>query len=115
MKVLPKILDQENEHIYFWAISVYAIQGFEELLNIGGFEGLIHEKGSRNHHLQEAGKELNRLNSAIKDCVDHVFGCMTMSMGGKLTIKIGLERTKAWWGQKILVLNLLRCLHSLNP
>jgi len=35
---------------------------------------------------------------------------MTMSMGGKLTRKIGLERTSAWWGLKNLTFNFLRYL-----
>jgi IS5 family transposase len=35
---------------------------------------------------------------------------MTVSMGGKLTKKIGLERTEAWWGLKNLAFNLLRYL-----
>jgi len=35
---------------------------------------------------------------------------MTMSMGGKLTRKIGLERTEAWWGLKDLAFNFLRYL-----
>ncbi len=51
---------------------------------------------------------MNRVKSAIRACVEHVFGCMTMSMGGKLTIKIGLERTEAWWGLKNLTLNFFR-------
>jgi hypothetical protein len=35
---------------------------------------------------------------------------MTMSMGGKLTRKIGLERSEAWWGLKNLTFNFLRFL-----
>jgi hypothetical protein len=35
---------------------------------------------------------------------------MTMSMGGKLTRKIGLERNEAWWGLKNLTFNFLRFL-----
>jgi hypothetical protein len=35
---------------------------------------------------------------------------MTMSMGGKLTRKIGLERTEVWWGLKNLTFNFLRYL-----
>ena len=42
--------------------------------------------------------------------MEHVFGCMTMSMGGKMTRKIGLERNKAWWGLKNLTFNFLRYL-----
>jgi hypothetical protein len=35
---------------------------------------------------------------------------MTMSMGGKLTRKIGLERNEAWWGLKNMTFNFLRLL-----
>jgi hypothetical protein len=56
---------------------------------------------------------MNRLKSAIRACREHAFGCMPMSMGGKLTRKIGLERTESWWGLKKLTFNLLRYLqHS---
>ena len=79
-------------------------------MSLGGFESLIHEKGARNHPLGEAAKELNRIKSAIRACVEHVFGGMTMSMGGKLTRKIGLGRTETWWGLKNLTFNFLRYL-----
>jgi hypothetical protein len=64
-------------------------------------EAHIDEKGSRNHPLSDEAKERNSVKSAIRACVEHVFGFMTTSMGGKLTRKIGLERNKAWWGLKI--------------
>ena len=109
-QMLPRLLDPENEHDYVWADSAYSGECFEELLSLGGFESLIHEKGARNHPLSDAAKELNGVKSAIRACVEHVFGAMTMSMGGKLTRKIGLERTEAWWGLKDLAFNFLRYL-----
>ena len=39
-----------------------------------------------------------------------MFLAVTMSMGGKLTRKIGLERTEAWWGLKNLAFNFHRYL-----
>ncbi|MCT4364886.1 MAG: IS5 family transposase [Synechococcaceae cyanobacterium MAG-AL1] len=110
-QMLPRLLDPENEHDYVWADSAYSGECFQDLLNHAGFESLIHEKGSRNHPLGDAAKELNRVKSAIRACVEHVFGYMTMCMGGKLTRKIGLERTEAWWGLKNLTFNFLRYLH----
>nr|WP_255144128.1 transposase [Synechococcus sp. EJ6-Ellesmere] len=53
---------------------------------------------------------MNRIKSSIRACVEHVFGCMTMTMGGKLTRKIGLERNEAWWEHKNLTFNFLRFL-----
>ena len=83
---------------------------FEDLLNLGGFESLIHEKGARIHPLSDAAKELNRIKSSIRAFAGHIFCCMTMSMGGKLTRKTGLERNDAWWGLKNLTFNILRYL-----
>ena len=104
------LLDPENQDDFVWADSAYSGEFFEDLLRIGGFESCIHEKGTRNHPLSEAAKERNRIKSAIRACVEHVFGGMTTSMGGKLTRKIGLERNKAWWGLKNLAFNFLRYL-----
>jgi IS5 family transposase len=109
-QMLPRLLDPENEHDYVWADSAYSGECFEELLSLGKFESLIHEKGARNHPLSDEAKKLNRIKSAIRACVEHVFGCMTMSMGGKLTRKIGIERNEAWWGLKNLTFNFLRFL-----
>jgi hypothetical protein len=108
--MLPRLLDPENQHDFVWADSAYSGECFEDLLSLGGFESLIHEKGARNHPLTDAAKESNRVKSAIRACVEHVFGFMTTSMGGKLTRKIGLEKTEAWWGLKNLTFNFLRYL-----
>ena len=108
-QMLRRLLDPENEHDHVWADSAYSGECFEDLLSLGGFESLIHEKGARNHPLSDAGKELNRVKSSTtRACVEHVFGGMTMSMGGKLTRKIGLEKNEAWWGLKNLTFNFLR-------
>ena len=109
-QMLPRLLDPENEHDFVWADSAYSGECFADLLSLGGFESLIHEKGARNHPLSDEAKKMNRVKSAIRACVEHVFGCMTMSMGGKLTRKIGLKRTEVWWGLKNLTFNFLRYL-----
>ena len=109
-QMLPRLLDPENEHDFVWADSAYSGECFADLLSLGGFESLIHEKGARSHPLSDEAKKINRVKSAIRACVEHVFGCMTMSMGGKLTRKIGLGRTEAWWGLKNLTFNFLRYL-----
>ena len=109
-QMIPMLLDPENQDDYVWADSAYSGQCFQDLLSLGGFESRIHEKGSRNHPLSEAAKERNSVRSSIRACVEHVFGSMTTSMGGKLTRKIGLERNKAWWALKNLTFNFLRYL-----
>ena len=101
-QMFPRLLDPENENEYVWADSAYSSECLEELRNLGKFESLIHKKVDRNHSLCDEAKKLNRIKFAIRACVEHVFGCMTMSMGGKLTRKIGLERTESWWGLRNL-------------
>jgi len=109
-QMLPRLLDPENRHDYVLAYSAYSGECFEDRLSLGGFESCTHEKGARNHPLSDAAKECNRIKSAIRACVEHVFGCMTNSMCGKFTRKIGLEKNEAWWGLKNLTFNLLRYL-----
>ena len=74
------------------------------------FETCIHEKGSRTHPLSSAADQRNRMKSAIRACVEHVFDTMTRTMGAKMTRKIVVERTKAWWGFKNLTFNVLQYL-----
>nr|WP_255097038.1 transposase [Synechococcus lacustris] len=113
-QMLLMLLNPENQDYYDWAASAYSGQCFEDLLRLGGFESRIHEKGSRNHPLSDEAKERNFVKSAIWACIEPDFGCMTTSMGGKLTRKIGLERNKAWWGLKNLIFNFLRYLQRSN-
>jgi hypothetical protein len=79
-------------------------------LSLGSFESLIHEKGARYSPLSEAAKEMIRIKSAIRACVENVIGRMAISMGGKATRKIGLVRTEARWWLKNLIYNFLRYL-----
>jgi IS5 family transposase len=48
--------------------------------------------------------------SIIRVYVEHIFGCMTMSMGGKISRTIGLPGNEAWLGLKNLTFNFLRFL-----
>ena len=89
-KIIASLRDPENEHDFVWADSAYSGEPIRGLLELAKYESLIHEKGVRNQPLSDAAKELNRTKSAVRACVEHVFECMTMSMGGKLTRKIGL-------------------------
>ena len=90
--MLPRLLDPENEHDFVWADSAYSGECFADLLSLGGFESLIHEKGARSHPLSDEAKRMNCVKSTIRACVEHVFSCTTMSKGVKLKRKIGLER-----------------------
>jgi IS5 family transposase len=109
-KMPPRLLDPEKEHNYVWADSAYTGESIEDLLNLGGFESLIHEKSARSHPLSDSAKELNLVKSSIRGCVEHIFGCMAMSMGGMLTRKVGIERNEALWGLNNLTISFLRFL-----
>jgi hypothetical protein len=98
--MLPRPFDPENKHDYAWADSACSGECFEDKLNLGRDESLIHEKGARNHPLSDAAKERNRIKAEIRACIEHAFGCITTSMGNKFT-KIGLESNEVWWGLKI--------------
>jgi IS5 family transposase len=63
-----------------------------------------------NHPLSDTAKRLNRVKSAIRACVEHIFGSMAISMGGKLTRRIVLGRNEAWWGLKNMTFNFFRYL-----
>lgn len=109
-QMLPHLLDPKEEHDNVWEDSAYSAECFESLLSLGGFESPIHEKGARNHPISDAAEELNPIKSAIRACVKHVFGSMTMSMVRKLSRKASLERTEVRQGLKKLTCNFLRYL-----
>lgn len=109
-QMLPRLLDPENCDDYVWGDSAYSGVCFEALLEATGFKSCIHEKGSRNHPLSDEAQERNRVKLSVRALVEHVFGCMTTSMG-KLTKKIGLLRNeRILGGLLILTLNLLHYL-----
>ena len=110
-QMLTCVLDPENRDDFVWADSGYAGEKFEELLELAGYESRIHEKGTRNHPLSEEAVERNRKRSKVRARVEHVFGLMTVCMGGKMTRRIGLAKNQAWWGLRNLTYNFLRYLH----
>jgi IS5 family transposase len=107
-QLIPSLLDPENTDDIVWGDSAFAGMKFAELLELGGFESNIHEKGSRHHPLCEEAKERNKVRSKIRAKVEHAFGGMVTWMKGKLTRRIGLDRTRAWWGLRNLTFNFMR-------
>jgi transposase, IS5 family len=110
-QMIPQLLDPENRNDFVWADSDHSGARSEDLLEAAGFEGRIHEKGSRCHPLSEEIKERNKVRSTVRLRTDHVFGAITTGMSGKLTRRIGLVRMKAWWGLRNLTYNLLHYMH----
>ncbi len=109
-QMFPRLLDPENQQNFIWADSAYSGARLQDLLDLAGFDNLINVKGSRNHLLSENTKDHNHIKSSIRAGVEHVIGCITMSMGGKLTRKVDLPRTEAWLGLMRLTYNFLRYL-----
>ena len=68
----------------------------------------ICEKGYRNNPLTDEQKESNREKSRIRSRVEHVFGFMTMSMGGIIIRSIGMKRAKAGIARRNLAYNMKR-------
>ena len=68
----------------------------------------IHEKGFRNKPLDEGQKASNREKSKVRARVEHVFGCMSNSFGGKFVRSIGIARARCQIGLKNLAYNLQR-------
>lgn len=110
--MLPRLLDPENEHGYVWPDSAYSDECFEVFLSLRWFREPDCEKGMCKNPLGKAAKKLNRVKSAIRACVECFWGCMAISMAGKMARKIGLAGgiAMAWWGLKKLKFNLLRYL-----
>ena len=107
-QMFPHLLDPENQQDFVWVESAYSGARLQDLLELAGFDNLINAKGSRNHPLSEPAKAQNRIKSSIRARVEQVFGLIIMSMGGKLTRKVGLPRIEVWWGLRKLTYNFLR-------
>jgi len=68
----------------------------------------IHRKASRNHPLTEEEKKGNQEKSKVRCRVEHVFGQMTMFMGGTAVRAVGLARVTTCLTLKNLAYNLSR-------
>jgi len=105
-KELLGLLDSSDAVLY--ADSAYSGVPISEKLP-DNIENRIHEKGYRNHPLNDAQKESNRLKSKVRVRVEHVFGFMTGSMHGLTLRCIGKLRADFNIGLTNLVYNLCRC------
>jgi transposase, IS5 family len=102
------VLDGENEGDRIWADSAYRSEALEEGLAELDYISQIHERGYRNHPLNEQQKQTNRGKSKVRAKVEHVFGAWVMNLGGKLVRCIGIGRVRAQLGLKDLAYNLRR-------
>ena len=94
-----------------YAITPANIHDSQRIPQVLDPENRIHEKGSCCHPLSEEAKARNKVRSSVRVRVEHVFAAIATGMRVKPTRRIGLVRTKAWWGLRNLIYNLLRYLH----
>ena len=107
-KMLPQVLDIDNESDELWADSAYSSVAMEATLAIVGYVSHIHERGYRNHPLTTEQKASNKEKSKTRVRVEHVFGDWVTRMGGKLVRYMGIKRVRANQGLKALVYNVSR-------
>ena len=107
-KMFGEVLDGENTGDGIWADSAYRGKRREEVIALIGMESNIHEKGSRNHPLSEEQKARNTERSQIRSRVEHVFGTMVTSMGGKMERVMGQARLETQISLKNLAYNFRR-------
>jgi len=99
--------DKKNEDKQVWADSAYRSLENEEILSKKQLVSQVHERAYRNKPLSEHQKLNNRIKSSIRVRVEHVFGQMTMAMGGITTHVIGITRTTV----KVVFKNLAYNMH----
>ena len=107
-RVLGELLDAENTDDEIWADSAYFSAAVQAALYWMGFISHIHERAYRNRPLSEEQKTHNTERSRTRANVEHIFGTMTMTMGGKLVRSIGFASAKTQLGLKNLTFNLQR-------
>lgn len=107
-QMFAQVLDIDNESDDIWADSAYYSVNMEATLELLDYISHIHERGYRNHPLNDQQKASNREKSRTRVRVEHVFGHWVSSMGGKQVRYIGIERVRANQGLKALSYNLSR-------
>jgi IS5 family transposase len=107
-KMIVGMVDEKDEVLY--ADSAYRGKNIEEeILNKNEkIELMICEKAEKNHPLTEEQKANNTKKAKIRCRVEHVFGHIVKSMGGKLVRRVGIVRTRCEIYLKNLAYNLSR-------
>lgn len=107
-QALGDLIDTSDKGKVVYADSAYS--GREQLEGIRKKEAIprVCEKGYRNKPLTETQKKRNRKISKHRSRIEHVFGHMTMSMGGMVIRCVGLARAEAAIVMKNLAYNMKR-------
>jgi IS5 family transposase len=105
---LEELIDERNKGENLFADSAYKSKECDERLAEQGINNYIHEKGAREHPLNQLQKECNRIKSQVRCRIEHVFGHIENSMGGAGFEYIGIERIKTAIGLRNLTYNFVR-------
>jgi transposase, IS5 family len=108
-EALPGLLDrQEDGGQPLYADSAYRSAEIEATCSNMGIESRIHEKGYRGHPLTKPQQQRNKKKSKVRARVEHIFGFIENSMGGKYLHYRSLVRNAAAVGLMNLTYNLFR-------
>lgn len=102
------VSNQTNSVRRLWADSAYEGKRTDELLAREGIESRVSHRVKVGRWLPEPQRRENRRRSKIRKRVEHVFGLMSNSLGGKFIRTIGLKRAQAKVGLMNLAHNLCR-------
>ena len=107
-QALEKLLEKSDRGQILYADSAYIGQPIKKMLNKYGVKSFILEKGHRNKPLRVAKKIINRLRSKIRVRIEHIFGFMENSMGGKYRRVQNLQAMRTTVGLMNLCYNIFR-------
>ena len=113
---LDAVLDQANTARDVWGDSAYRSAAIEEKLAGCHFRSRVHRRPWRNRKLTEREQRGNTTRSRVRARVEHVFGHMVTSMGGKLVRVIGAVRARVKIGLRNPTYNMQRlvCLERMT-
>jgi IS5 family transposase len=102
------LIDEHDRQV--WADSAYLSKDLVEIINEVYPDLILHinEKGYRGHPLTDEQKANNREKSRVRARVEHVFGHMSVSMGGLTLRCIGIARAESNIVLRTLAYNLSR-------
>jgi len=103
-----EILDHRNSCKEVYADSAYRSEESDQLLKDLELKNKTHYRSYRNKPLSEHKQQINKARSTIRVRVEHIFGFMQNSMGGKQIRSIGIARAQLQLGIRNLTYNLCR-------
>jgi IS5 family transposase len=107
-KPLSQLVDERNKDENLFADSAYKSKECDKRLAKLEINNYIHEKGTRNHPLNELQKLGNKIKSQVRCRIEHIFGHIENSMGGPEFEYIGIARIKTAVALRNLTYNFVR-------